>query len=889
MDNREKHLLLAEYLKNFENYQFGKMNSKQYGALNHAVVEKLLLQNQEEPCYQLMKASVLIEDGRREEAEALLKKYERNHILQMKNPDFRAGFLYLAAKLTDDIIQRRQIVSQLQKLYKKNPAQDSLYYYLAKLDEVFVKNPRKKIIFLEKQWKLGNKQNLLYVESILTLRKNPEVATDMNAFIVQLYIWAVRRRVLTKEMGAQIARTAIYLKGNDAKYEYLLRYSYQFFSTKELLGALCSFYIRNCRTDQRAAEYYEKGVEFQLKLANLYEYYMMATAKQSRQLLPEQVLLYFMYHNTLSSSQKAHLYRNIVCYGDPDTEIYEKYKEQIEGYTLESLLQEKISPEHAYLYEKVLFPEIFTEEMAQAMTKLMFLRKIQCSDPHIKEVEVSYEQLKMPMRYPLRKGYAYIPIYTPNAKITLVDERGNLYRNTVAYELTKLLEVKHYVEACKELVSHDAGLLLYLCESKGERHQLNEDTIGYYYQIPDTEAFTEKYRNSIMLEVMEYEMRKKRTAKLPEHWFADGGQHMEKQQRAKYLKFLVDEKLYEQAFLWIEQYGSAYVPANTILKIVSMLDNSRFAESELYYRLCYGTFKSGLMNYQSLKFLAAKFFGTCAQMAEIWQKAKAFGVNTGELEERILVQMMFTETEIPEHFEIFLSYCQRTPDEMVRRAYLSDRSRRDFAQNQSQDSRFYFLLEEELFQERGGNEICRLAYLKYLSGQTVLSVRQKNLAADFLKEFFARKCYYRFMRKFGRIIPEALVLEDKIFIEYYAPESSTVMLHYTLEKQEHPSAKDYLTAKLYPVYGGMYTACFTAFYGETLTYYITEQDENGKIHSTEVQMLKKENSIPGSGTGYERINEMRKLEMAGRTDLLKRRAEEFAFLEMAAEKLFVMK
>ena len=113
-----------------------------------------------------------------------------------------------------------------------------------------------------------------------------------------------------------------------------------------------------------------KANELELKLNNLYEYYMMATTEQKRRLLPEQVLLYFLYHDTLSNSQRAVLYKNIICYGEPKTEIYEKYIGKIEKYTVDSLLQRRMSPEHAYLYENVLYPNIFTKEMAEAMADL---------------------------------------------------------------------------------------------------------------------------------------------------------------------------------------------------------------------------------------------------------------------------------------------------------------------------------------------------------------------------------------------------------------------------------------------------------------------------------------------------------------------------------------
>ena len=880
--------LLVDYLKEFESYCFGKTDSKSYFERNMRRAEKLWELCPENPLYHLMQAAVLIRVGKNEEGEKILKKYERNHALQFRNADFRACFLYLAGLLTEDKIQRKNIVIQMQKLYQKNAAQPSLYWYLTQLDEGFEKNPEKKLAFLEKQWRLGCKQNLLYIEVIRTLRAHPEVAQNMDDFIMQCYIWAQRRKCISKEMGAQIAKNAMKLKRCDKKYEYLLKECYRIFSTKELLAALCSLYIRDGRTDKVAAGYYARGVEFELKLNNLYEYYMMATTEQKKKLLPEQVLLYFLYHNTLTDSQRVFLYKNIMCYGDPESEIFGKYREKIEKYTVDSLLKRRISPEYAFLYDRVLYPHIFTIEMAEAMADLMFLRKVTCTDVRIREVEVSYEQLKEQKKVVLKKQQAYVPIYSPTAVVTLVDEVGNLYRNTVSYKMEKLLDEKKYVEVCKQYVKNHAGLLLYLCGKKADNIAITKDTVEFYSQIPETAGFCEDYRNAVMIKLMDYAVANGQLKELPDVWFTMDGKTMTREQRGKMITFLVQRGKYKQAYNWLEAYGTVYVSANTVLKVLTALSDEEETEKELYYRLCYGCFQNSQMNYTSLKYLADSFLGTCAQMAEIWKQAKAFGVDTFELEERILVQMMFTGTALANHFDIYLSYNQREPRETIKKAYLTYMSRETFVKNQELDNRFYFLLEEELFKDSGYAEICILTYLRHLSKKETLSAKQRNVAAGYLKEFFAKKCYYGFMQDFGKSIPEALILEDKVFIEYHAPATSQVILHYIIEKQGEEKFR-YTTCRLYPAYGGVFSKAFALFEGEKITYFITEKKEDGREKVTPSITKVKEPCDNTLRTKYERINSMRQLAAKDSKKELMAEMQQYRYLEMASEQLFPMK
>ena len=880
--------LIIDYLKEFEYFCFGRTEKKSYFDLNLHRAEKLMELCPDNPLYHLMQAAVYIRVGKKEEGERILKKYERNHVLQFRNSEFRAGFLYLAGELTDDKIQKKNIVIQLQKLYQKNPTLPSLYWYLARLDDGFEKNPEKKIAFLEKQWKLGSNQNLLYIEVVRTLREHPQAAQNMDSFLMQCYMWALRRKVINKEMAAQIAQNAMKLKKCGGRYEYLLRECYRMFSTKELLGALCSLYIREGRTDKTAAKYYAKGVEFELKINNLHEYYMMATTEQKQKLLPEQVLLYFLYHDTLSANQKVYLYKNLVRYGDKESEIYGKYKEKIEHYTVESLLKRRISAEYAYLYEHVLYPQIFTKEMAEAMADLMFLRKVTCADPRIREVEVSYEQVKETMRVPLKKQEAYLPIYSPSAVVTLVDEVGNLYRNTVSYKIEKLLDEKKYIDICKQYVKNHMGFLLHLCVKKTDNLTIGEDNIEFYGQVLETTGFTEQYRNTVMVKMLEYAAGKKMLEELPERWFETDGKNMTREQRGKMISYLAQRGKYREAYYWLEAYGAVYVAANRILKILTALADTEEAEKELYYRLCYGCFQNGQMNYVSLKYLATSFLGTCAQMAEVWKRAKSFGVETSALEERILMQMMFTGTEVADHFDVYLSYNQREPKEYLKKAYLTYISREAFVKNKELDNRFYFLLEEELIKDTGYAEICILAYLKHLSKKQTLSMKQKNVAANYLKEFFAKKCYFGFMQDFGRMITEALVLEDKMFIEYYAPATSEVVLHYIVEKKDDEKFR-YTACRIYPSYGGVYSKAFTLFEGEKITYFITEKKEDGTEISTPSVTKEKEVCILDSGTKYGRINSMRQLAKKGRNLELATEIQQCRFLEMAAEQLFPMK
>jgi hypothetical protein len=381
---------------------------------------------------------------------------------------------------------------------------------------------------------------------------------------------------------------------------------------------------------------------------------------------------------------------------------------------------------------------------------------------------------------------------------------------------------------------------------------------------------------------------KKEVEELPEIWFKTDGATMTREQRGKMITCLVQREEYEEAYQWLETYGAVYVSANDILKVVTAVSDEEKTDPDLYYRFCYGCFQNGQINYTVLKYLSKTFLGTCEQMHTLWKQAKAFGVNTEELEERILVQMMFTGTELLQHFDIFLSYNERTPKEYVKKAYLTYFARESFVKNHSQDNRFYFLLEEALVSEEAYADVCKLAYLKYLSEVEMLSTKQKQTAVNYLKEFFAKKCCYGFMKKFNSLIAQAKVLEDKLFVEYYAPASSTVLLHYEIIRKNGVQEGG-KTCKLCPTYGGVYTKAFTLFEGDKLTWFVTEQAKDGSEKKTEpvVQTMEMEHDV--TNTKYRKINHLRKLYDNGKQQEFVNELSEYRCLEMLTEQLFDLK
>ena len=272
-----------------------------------------------------------------------------------------------------------------------------------------------------------------------------------------------------------------------------LKDAYHRNGNKEMLAAVCSVLIKNGRTDADSFFWYKRGVQSELKITNLYEYFMQAVPEDYAEALPKNLLLYFQMENSLSSAQKAFLYANIIRYQEPDSTLYHSYKPQIEAFMLEELLKRRQSENLAVIYERFLVEDLLTIDFAEALADIMFLRKLTCADRRIRQVQVLYEQLQRRICVPLVGGQALIPVYTPGAVILMVDEQGNCYTSSVPYTLKRLMNEQKYVKRCRELLRYHQGLYLYLCDGMSRYHVITAENVENYKRVLKTGLTADRF------------------------------------------------------------------------------------------------------------------------------------------------------------------------------------------------------------------------------------------------------------------------------------------------------------------------------------------------------------------------------------------------------------
>lgn len=105
--------------------------------------------------------------------------------------------------------------------------------------------------------------------------------------------------MLTKEAAQQYTYLANKKKASRPIVFKGLEKLYDEYGTTEILSAVLSMLIKGMKKEEKYFNWYRLGVDAQLRITELYEYYMYTISDTMQGPLAQQVLLYFIYNSSL--------------------------------------------------------------------------------------------------------------------------------------------------------------------------------------------------------------------------------------------------------------------------------------------------------------------------------------------------------------------------------------------------------------------------------------------------------------------------------------------------------------------------------------------------------------------------------------------------------------
>lgn len=797
-------------------------------------------------------------------------------------------YLYLTSLYNVDEYYSRQIADRIMSIYHKNKENWRIAWLLLYLLGDINKNAASKWNFALRQIEMGCYSPVFYLEALSILNEEPSLLMHLDEPQMRLLQFGAKMQYLSIELMQQILSIAARTKQYDVR---LLRILFMIYERKpqpEALRVICTLLMKGERLDNESHIWYEKGVEENLPLTKLYEYYMMSMDVSREHDIQKKALMYFSYQCELSMEHKAYIYRYVLKNRERLGDLYDAYQPQISRFVVKQLYAGKMNGNLAYMYQEMLMKEMATPDNIQQFASLLFVHKITVNDSAIVNVVVLDDRLQEEMIYPVVNKSAYIKIFSNDHTILLEDARGKRYFGKEDYQIECYFLPRKYTTLLGDYAKDSIEYNLYVCGDNRDTFTVTPKNADRCRYLIKTEKLDREFSKVLYMSLVNYYFEQDERVHLEEMLQEMKPADVLPKYRSDVVKYLSIYGLNEKAYAFTIAYGPENIEAKTIVRFcTNLLEQGEYPDNCEMTHILYSAFERGKYNVLVLEYLIRNYSGLAKNMRNIWKSAVSFDVDAYEICERLLIQTLTTGAYIAEEGEIYEHFSKANMHSDINRAYLAYKSY-EYLVHERLVGKFVFEGIERL-QEKGNEitDVCMMAYLKFYSQNvSLLSKEQEKICEAFLHILYGEKnILMPFFVEFKNISADAARIANAELIEYKGNPASTVVIHYIINREGQENA-DYIREEMKNMYGGIFVKEFLLFFGETLQYYVTEAHAN-KEQLTESGTIQKSDSLSDAVSDrYGLVNDIAVAATLKDYSTARELLEEYAKKEFVAESLF---
>ena len=889
----EMQKLTKELMEYYKSFKIKKISKKIWMTETERIVNRMISTDEYDLSARLYKVQILVTQERMNEARWELDQMKVTlWDLKEEVPALWCYYLYLSSLLTNEEHREQEIVEELTSYVGIFPNNWRIGYLLSCLAPEYAGNQVRKYEFFEQLFNKGCHSPVIYLELSSMLLQNPTLLHKLDAFELHTLNYMLSCDLLRAELRMQFISLADKEKNCNQLLLRILQGSYKENPQDDVLQLVCVQLIRDNRLDEEAHHWYDLAVRQELRITRLFEYYMMSLDVEKTTSLPKTVQLYFSYHSDLDYPINAFLYAYVTANRDRDPQMYERYGSQMSDFIPKQLLAGHITPFLAYLYNEYLTPEKLTPELAEALAKLLFMKRIRLEDKTIQRIVVAYPYNKKELSYLVNDGLAYVPVYFSDYVFIPEDGEGNRYVKWIPYEVEELFPVESLAVQIGMMVKNSIGFDIYRCFKNQDYLYITEENEPSFKRLLQADLLTQDVKKDICMKILEYYYDADKMEQLDLFLENLKVRMISGANRGKCLKYLIIRGFYEKAYEWLSVIGCEELEPRYLVRLCTELLERRMEAGvveepeDTLLQLMSQALSRGKYNEKMLLCMCTYFHGGLRQMRDLWNACKGFGIETRELEQRILYDLVYTGGYIAEKKDIFRSYMKNVPEPKLLSALLTQSCYEFFVKEKLMEVYLFEALPVILQENMKPDVVVAFAYLKYYTeNPKEIGDRQKDYIRMFVNRLMIEGKNLTFCKEFVDLVPELAMYLDKTIVEYHTRPGNKVMIHYLIQQDEVES-NEYCTEPMEMVYDGVYEKSFVLFFGDTVQYYITEE-EDGKAQLTESGTISK--SDIGSehhDSRFELLNDV----MIGKNlqdyDTVDKSLEEYYWKEFLVENLF---
>ncbi|MCM1191033.1 MAG: DUF5717 family protein [Butyrivibrio sp.] len=807
------------------------------------LVEKLAAMDENDVSARLFQAQMLITEERYNEAGWIL-----DHVAELLekgagSDTLRAYYLYLSTLIHREKKYVDRVTAEVEHIYREDNGNWRVAWLLLYLSEEYHKSVTGRWIFLEKQYTAGCSSPILYIEAVALLNSNPALLRRMGSFERQVVWYGAKKDLLKAEVVGQL----LYLTDKVREYsEVLYRTLEKLYEKKNdvrILQQICTLLIKGAKADSKYFEWYRLGVEHNLRITNLYEYYMMAldldVSGGTPREIPKVVLLYFSYQNSLDYEHAAYLYNYILQNEDRLKDVYDTYRIRMEHFCMEQLGKARISRPLADIYNRLLKPEMITEQTCEPLSRLLFAHMIRVEDERLRRVYVYQPGNRYPAEYQISGGKVWVSLYGSDYTIVFEDAAKNRFIRNVEYTIEKLMLPGKFLRALAPFPIDNPEFDLYLCNSEKEGGIQSAESAARARRVAESPRMEDSVKRELMLKLLQYYYDADGVEALDEYLLKINPETLTAEERGSAIRYIVLRGNLELARQWLNAYGPYFIDVKLLVRLIGpLMEKDAMAEDAVLTASAVYAFSRGKYNSTILRYLTLYYRGMTKGLRDVWKAARSFGMDCYHLCENILIQMLYTGSFVGEKMEIFRYYVSQGAKLEVEEAFLAQCSYDYFVKERVTEKDVFDEIERMYLRGEPVKRICKLAFLKYYAeNQSELTESGSRLTGSFLEELTEQRIHLEFFREYRHNDKVMQEMADKTIIEYRTDPHTRVCIHYVL-LHENGESDEYCAEYMREVYAGVFFKEFILFFGENLQYYITEE-RGGDDQLTESGTLQK--------------------------------------------------
>ena len=595
---------------------------------------------------------------------------------------------------------------------------------------------------------------------------------------------------------------------------------------KELIDTLAINCVRNNLRDNIAFNIYIKSIQGGAIINGLYEILLASIPDKYNKKLPLYLYKLYFEDKSFSFEQKINLYRNIITVFKENDDVYKMFNNEIKGYVLTQLYQNKINDSLIKIYNDIIKKELIDENNYKNILYLLRCHKIVIKNKSIKKIIIKYKEINNETIYSVINNIAYVPIFFDSYIILFEDLYGNRYFSQDIV-INKLLDKTDLEIYCLENFPNDDILniskIISFIESGSFKYTYDVDIAKRLMYELDLNVIVKKqltyliidyYCSIISTNYIDVDVEYLKKVDLIE---------LSNIYKTKVLKLLYDKEDYLNCFNILVKLNSSLLESTDLLNLYTTIIKKDIAvDKEMLIIKTFDLFNTGIYDLFLIDFLIENYTGKVESLIKILRIAKDMNINVDIYVHNLLKLML----SINYSDDLDYVYSLYTPEKFeyedinLNIAYLTKKCIDYFLDDIEFSNVVILQITNYLLYNINDLNNCPILYLlsftKYVS--SLDSIRDNDMRRILIKAIdilLNKNFIFAYFKNLNKHIKMPYEIMNKEYIEYHAKNYELPKVIFSINGQH--KLRDF---ELTNVYMNIYLKKITVYKDEIINYEI---------------------------------------------------------------------